>query len=94
MLLREAQSLPHARGVVRIENPGQGLGREPLGQRAHELAGAERLEIEHIGRRGGPEPERVDGLAAVAHHRAIEWQPKQARWSAGDQAQAAAAHLE
>ena len=94
ILLHEAQSLPHARGVVGIEDPRQGFGREPLGQRAHELAGAERLEVEDIGRGGGPEPERVDGLAAVAHHRAIERQAEQARWPAGDHAQAAAAHLE
>ena len=88
ILLHEAQALPHARGVVGIEDPRQGFGREPLGQRAHELAVAERLEVEVVGRRGGPEPERVDGLAAVAHHRAIEGQADQARRPADDRAQA------
>ena len=39
-----------------------------------------------VGRRGGPEPERVDGLAAVAHDRAIERDADQARRPAGDRA--------
>ena len=79
VLLHEAQCLSHARGVVGIEHPRQRFGGEPLGQRAHELAAAERLEVEGLGRRGRPEAERVDRLAAVADHRAIEGQPDQVR---------------
>ena len=94
ILLHEAERLPHARGVVRIEHPRQRFGRERLGQGADEIAAAEFLEVEEIGRAGGPEPERVDGLAPVAHHRAIVRDADQAGRPADDCAQAAAVHLE
>ena len=94
VLLHEPQPLPHARGVVGIEHPGQRLGRERLGQRADEVAAAELLEVEVVGRRGRPEPQRVDRLAAVADDRPIERDADQARRPAGDRPQVAAAHLE
>ena len=49
-----------------------------------ELAAAELLEVEDIGRGRGPEPQRVDGLAAVADDRAVERNAEQARGPADD----------
>ena len=49
ILLHEAQSLAHARGIVRIEHARQRFGREGLGQSADEIAAAEFLKIEEIG---------------------------------------------
>ena len=77
ILLHEAQSLPHARGIVGIQHPRERFGRERLGHRADEIAAAESLEIEVIRGRGGPEPKRVDRLAAVADHGAIEGDAEQ-----------------
>ena len=54
VLLDEAQPLATGRGVVGIEHPGEGLGRERPRQRADELAVAERLEVEVVGRRPPP----------------------------------------
>ena len=70
ILLHEAQSLPHAGRVVRIEHARQRLGAERLRHRADEVAVAECLKVEVIRRSRGPEPERIDGLAAIAHDRA------------------------
>ena len=94
ILLHEAQALPHARGVVGIEDARQRFGRQRLGQRADEIAAAEFLEVEVVGRGRGPEAERVDRLAAVADDRAIEGDADQGGRPAGDRAQAAAAQLE
>ena len=44
----------HARRVVGVEDARQGFGGQPLGQRADELAGAERLEVEVVGRAARP----------------------------------------
>ena len=73
ILLHKAQALPHACVVVGIQYPRQRFGLERLGQRPDEIAAAEFLKIEVIVRRCGPEPERIDSLAAVAHHGTIEW---------------------
>ena len=78
VLLHKAQALPHARGVVGIQDPRERFGRERLRHRADEIAAAEFLKVEVIGGRRGPEPERVDGLAAVAHHGTIEGNADQA----------------
>ena len=94
VLLHEPQCLPQGRGVVGIEDSRQRFGGEPLGQRAHELTVAERLKVEGLGRRSRPKAQRVDRLAAVAHHRAIEGQPDQVRGSADDGLQSPAAHLD
>ena len=88
ILLHEAQPLPHARGVVGIEDARERFGRQRLGQRADEIAAGESLEVEVVRRRRGPEPQRVDGLAAVAHHGAIERNADQAGRPAGNRAQA------
>ena len=94
ILLHEAQSLPRGRGVVRIEHSREGFGRERFGQGADEIAAAESLKVEVVRRRRGPEPKRIDGLAAVAHHRAIKRDADQTRRLADDCAQGPAAHLE
>ena len=73
---------PMARGVVGIEHAGERLGRERLGQRADEVAAAERLEVEVVGRGRGPEAQRVDRLAAVAHDRPVERDADQASTAA------------
>ena len=87
IFLHEAQPLAHAGRVVGIEDAGHRLGREPLGQRADELAGAEHLEVEAVGRRRGPQPQRVDRLAAIADDRAIERHAEQAGRPAEDRPQ-------
>ena len=94
VLLQEAQPLAPDRGVVGIEHPGQGLGGQRLRHRADEVAAAEGLEIEVLGGGRGPEPEGVDGLAAVAHHRPVEGDADQAGGPAGDRAQRPLPHLE
>ena len=63
ILLHEAQPLPHAGRVVGIEHPGEGFGLQTPGQRTDEFAVAEDLKVEVIGRRGGPQAQRPDGLA-------------------------------
>src|SRR5882724_4717783 len=73
ILLNEPQPLPAGSGVVGVKHARQGLGHQPLGHRAHEVAVAEYLKIKKIGSGGGPKPERVDILTAVAGHRPVEW---------------------
>ena len=95
ILLHKSQALPHARGIVRIEHPRQRFGLERLRHRADEITVAELLKIEVIRRRRGPQAERVDGLAAVAHHGTIEGNADQAgRLVQESRCKAAAAHLE
>ena len=55
---------------------------------------AEDLKVKVVRRRGGPQAERVDGLAAVPHHGTIERDADQARRPAGDGVQGPAVHLE
>ena len=55
-----------------------------LGQCADEIAAAELLEVEIIGRGGGPEAQRVDGLAAVADDGPVERDADQGRGPAGN----------
>ena len=71
-----------------IEDPRERFGGERLGQRAHEIAAAEFLKIEEIGRGGRPQTERVDGLAAVADNRPIERNSDQS-WTDGRESGAA-----
>ena len=87
VLLHEAQPLALAGGVVGIEHARERFGGERLGEGADEVAAAERLEVEVVGRRRGPQPQRVDRLAAVADHRPIERDADQGRRPAGDRAQ-------
>ena len=72
IFLNKTQSLPHGGVVVGVEHPGQRFGPEGFRQRADEIAAAEFLEVEVILRRRGPEPQRIDGLAAVADDGPIE----------------------
>ena len=65
------------------------IRRECLRDRADELAVTERLEIERVGRRRGPESQRVDGFAAMAHHGPIERKADQRGWPIGDRLQRA-----
>ena len=94
VLLDETQALADAGGIVRIEHAGQGFGGQRLGQGADEIAAAEFLKIEVIGRGRRPKPECVDGLAAIADDGPVERDADQSRRAAGDGAQAAAANLE
>ena len=80
--------------VVGIQDPGQRFGLERLGQRTDEIAAAEFLKVEVIVCRRGPEPQRIDGLAAVTNDRAIERNADESRWTADDRAQGPAAYLE
>ena len=94
ILLHEAQALAHAGGVIGVQDARHGFGRERLGQGPDKIAAAEFLKVKVIGRRGAPETQRVDGLAAVAHHGAIKRDTQQGGRLARDGAQGAAADLE
>ena len=88
------QSLPPGSGIVGIQDPREGFGGEPLGHGADEIALAELLEIEVIGSRRRPQPEGVDGFAAVTDHRTVEGNADQRGGFAEDGVQGAAPHLE
>src|SRR5216683_1726983 len=79
IFLQEAQSLPHRRGIVRIQHTGKRLRFESLAQSTHEVAGAKRLKIEVFWCCRGPEPERVDRLSAITNHGTIKRNSEQAR---------------
>src|SRR3984957_3994939 len=78
MLLQKAQSLPLRRRIVGIEHAGQRLRLESFTECAHEVSGAKLFKIEIIGRRRGPEPERVDCLSTITHYGAIKRDTDQA----------------
>src|SRR5208282_4946795 len=78
ILLQKAQSLALRRRVVGIQHAGKRLRFESFAECAHEVSGVKLLEIEIIGRRRGPEPERVDRLSAIAHHGTIKRDTDQA----------------
>ena len=86
--------MPRRRGIIRIQHSGKRLRFERLGQRAHEVAGAKLLKIEVIRRSGGPEPESVDRLSAIAHHGTIKRNTYQARRSVGDDVKIPLSQLE
>src|SRR5262249_41367293 len=94
ILLHEAQSLPHASGIIGIQYPRQRLCFESFSHCTDELTMAECLKVEVIGRSRGPEPECIDRLSAVAHHRAIVGYADQTGGLAGDRAQGTLTHLE
>ena len=75
----QSAALPHTGGVVGIQHAGEGFGRQRLGHGADEIAVAEFLEVEIVWSGGGPQPQRVDGLAAIADHRPIKGNPDQDR---------------
>ena len=72
IFLDETQPLPHGCVVVGVEHPCQRFGPEGFRQCADEITAAEFLEVEVILRRRGPEPQRIDRLAAVADYGTIE----------------------
>ena len=94
ILLNKAQCLSHARGVVGIQHPRQGFGCESAGQRSDEIAAAECLKVEIVGRSCRPQPQRIDGLAAVADHGPIKRDTDQRGGPAGYGAQLSTDHLE
>src|SRR5262245_61581330 len=94
VFLHEAQALSLAGGVVGIQYACEGFGLEGFRQGSDEIAAAEFLKVEVIVCRGSPEPQCVDSLAAVTHHRAIERHTDQAGRAANDRSQTSTAHLE
>ena len=94
IFLREAQPLSHLGGVVRVEHAGQRLRRDAADQGADEVARAELLEVEVVVRRGAPQPQAVDGLAAEADHGPVVGNADQGRGAIGDDLQVALVHLE
>ncbi len=94
VLLHEAEPLPHRRRIVRIEDAGQRLGPEALGQRADEVAVAELLEVEIVPGPRRPEPERVDRLPAIADDGTVERHADQRRRSPGDRLERAGTDFE
>ncbi len=71
VLLDEPQVAAAGSGIVRVKNAGQHLGGDLLVDGVEEIAAAELQEIEILVGGGAPEPERVDGLPAVADDRPI-----------------------
>ena len=70
------------------------LAAEAPDQRADEITAAEFLEVEIIGCSRRPQPQRVDGFAAIADHRPVEGHADQGRGPPRDKFKAAAVHLE
>ena len=71
VLLQEPERSAPRRRVVGVEHPRERLGHDLVEHRAEELAAGELAEVEEVGRRRGPEPQRVDRLAAVADDRPV-----------------------
>ena len=94
VLLHEPQLLATRRRVIGIEHASERLSGERPRERADELAMAECLEIEVIRRRGRPETQRVDRLAAVADDGAIERNADERGRQAGNEAQRSVPHLD
>src|SRR5262249_19604297 len=64
------------------------------GQGADKIAPAELLKIEVILRCCGPQPESIDGFAAIAHHGPIVWNTDQATRATNHRVQRPSADLE
>jgi hypothetical protein len=91
VFLHQTEPFAHIRRVVRVEHAGERLRSEPLGQRTDEIAAAESLEVEVVRRCCGPEPQRIDGLAAVTDDRPVQGNADQGGRSAGNGVESAAA---
>jgi len=61
---------------------------------SHGIAAAEFLKVEVVECRRGPQPERVDGLAAVTYHGTVEGDADQARGPTDHGAQLSCAELQ
>ena len=94
VLLREPQPLAGPGGVVGVEDAGQVLGRDLLVHGAEEVAAAELGEVEGVGRRRPPEPQRVDRLAAVADDRPVVGHPAEDGRAVGDEGRGPAVGLD
>ena len=94
ILLQKAQALPLGRRVVGIQHAGQRFRLKSFAERAHEVSSAKLFKIEIIGRRRGPEPERVDRLSTIADDRTIKRDTDQARGPVGDDVKITALQLE
>src|SRR5262249_55873277 len=94
IFLHEAQALPQAGRIIRVEYSRERFSFERLGHCANELTVAECLEIEIIGCGSSPEAKGIDGLAAIADYRTIEGDARQAGRLANDGTQAPTADLE
>ena len=57
---------------------------DPVDDGADEVAAAELAEVEEVGRRRPPQPQRVDRLAAVADDRPVVGHAEQVRRLAAD----------
>src|SRR4029077_4112957 len=71
VFLYKTQALAQAGGVVGIQDARERFSCERFRQGTNEIASAEFLKVEVVVCRRGPEPESIDGLAAVAHHGTI-----------------------
>ena len=87
VLLDKAQRLPQGCRIVGIQHAGQGLGGESSGESCREITAAEFLKIEIAGSSGGPQPQGVDVLAAIARYGTIERDTDHGRRPARDGAQ-------
>ena len=72
ILLPEPQFLPRRRGVVGVEYAHQRFRAQLTSERAREIAFVEPVESDRVKRLGGPQPERVDPLAAPADDRRVD----------------------
>ena len=72
VLLHKAQRLPQFGGVVGIQHPRQGMGRQRSDQCADKITAAEFLKVEIVVCRSPPQAQRVDRLPPVGDDRPIE----------------------
>ena len=94
VLLDEPEVPAAGSGVVGVEDARQHLGGDFLVDGVEEIAAAELEEVEVFVRGGVPEPQRVDGLAAVADDRAIVGNADEHGRHVGDDGQPSLFHLE
>src|SRR5450631_1587376 len=71
-LLLEAQLLALRCGIVRVQDPGQVFGVDLLAHGLVVIARVERLNVERRNGASGPEPQVIDGGAAVTRNQPIE----------------------
>jgi hypothetical protein len=79
--------------VIRIKNARNRFGRKSLRNGAYEIAMAELVEVETVSRTGVPKPKRVDGAAAVAHHRPVEGNAEKRQGFAGNRGEQPGSNL-
>jgi hypothetical protein len=72
ILLQETQLPADRSRIVGVQHSADRLRRQRRGDRAHKIAVAELMKVERAGRAGGPQPQGVDGLAAIANDRTVK----------------------